>query len=244
MRAMSHYWRITRQDNTVAEALLEKAIQIDPHYGKALGLLANARIFGAHMGWAGMADILARAAREAQAAVEADSEDPWAHHSLAYAHVFERRFDDGLAEFEEALRLNPNFAVSQAFYAVALCYAGRHEEADAAIRRALRLSPRDPLAAIYFGASGYIQYSRGRYEEAIQLARESLRQRPDFVGAHRVLTAAAGMTGDRELAMTALRGLHEAQPSASLAWIARELPMRRAEDREHYLDGLRRAGLT
>ena len=41
----------------------------------------------------------------------------------------------------------------------------------------------------------------------------------------------------------ALRGLHQVQPSVSLEWIARELPMRRAEDREHYLDGFRRAGL-
>jgi len=29
----------------------------------------------------------------------------------------------------------------------------------------------------------------------------------------------------------------------SLAWITNELPMQRAEDREHYLEGLRRAGM-
>jgi hypothetical protein len=40
VRAMSNYWRVTRQDNLVAQALLEKAIAIDPNYGKALGALA------------------------------------------------------------------------------------------------------------------------------------------------------------------------------------------------------------
>ena len=40
MRALSHYWRVTRQDNIVAQALLEKAIAIDPNYGQALGVLA------------------------------------------------------------------------------------------------------------------------------------------------------------------------------------------------------------
>ena len=30
MRALSHYWRVTRQDNLVAQALLEKAISVDP----------------------------------------------------------------------------------------------------------------------------------------------------------------------------------------------------------------------
>jgi TolB-like protein/Tfp pilus assembly protein PilF len=243
MRALSHYWRVTRQDNTVAQALLEKAIEIDPQYGKALGLLATSRIFGAHMGWADMASVMPSATREAQAAVETDSEDAWAHHGLAYSYLFARRFDDAIAEFELALRLNPNFAFSQAFYAVTLCYAGRYEEGDVAIRRALRLSPRDPLAGIYSGLGAYIQFAAGRYDEAIQLARESLRQRSDFVGAHRVLTAAAGMSGDRELASLALQGLRQVQPNISLAWIARELPMKQAEDREHYLDGLRRAGL-
>jgi hypothetical protein len=58
-----------------------------------------------------------------------------------------------------------------------------------------------------------------------------------------VLTAASGMAGDRELAAIALQGLRQAQPEISLEWIARELPMRLAEDREHYLDGMRRAGL-
>ena len=40
MRALSHYWRVTRQDNLVAQALLEKATVIDPGYGQAPGVLA------------------------------------------------------------------------------------------------------------------------------------------------------------------------------------------------------------
>ena len=57
MRALSHYWRVTRQDNVVAQALLEKAIAIDPNYGQALGVLAASHTFSAHMGWADMADV-------------------------------------------------------------------------------------------------------------------------------------------------------------------------------------------
>jgi TolB-like protein/cytochrome c-type biogenesis protein CcmH/NrfG len=243
MRALSHYWRITREDNVAAQALLEKAIAIDPAYGKALGLLATSHISGAHMGWADMANVLPIAERAALAAVEADREDAWAHHGLAYTYLFERRFDDALAEFELALRLNPNFALAHAFYGVTLCYSGRWEDGDAAARRALRLSPRDPLSAIYCGVAAYAQFIGRNYDEAIRLARESLRQRGDFVGAHRVLTAAAGMTGNAVLAATALAGLHRAQPNISLAWITNELPMLRPADQEHYLEGLRRAGL-
>jgi TolB-like protein len=54
MRALSHYWRVTRQDNLVAQALLEKAIAIDPNYGQAFGVLGASHTFSAHMGWADM----------------------------------------------------------------------------------------------------------------------------------------------------------------------------------------------
>jgi TolB-like protein len=243
MRALSHYWRITREDNAAAQGLLEQAVAIDPAYGKALGLFAASHIFGAHMGWADMTATVPVAERAALAAVEADREDAWAHHGLAYTYLFRRRFDDALAEFELALQLNPNFAMAHAFYGVTLCYAGRWQDGDAAARHALRLSPRDPLAAIYSGVAAYARFIGRDYEGAVQMARESMRQRADFVGAHRVLTAAAGMSGDSALSASALEGLRRTQPGISLAWITRELPMLRDEDRAHYLEGLRRAGM-
>ena len=83
MRALSHYWRVTREDNVVAQALLEKAISIDPNYGQALGVLAASYIFCAHMGWTDIAIAAPIAEKAALAAIRADDEDPWAHHALA-----------------------------------------------------------------------------------------------------------------------------------------------------------------
>lgn len=73
MRGLSHYWRLTRQDNMVAQALLEKATAIDPNYGQALGVLAGSHTFGAHMGWSDMAASVLLAERAAMAAIRADS---------------------------------------------------------------------------------------------------------------------------------------------------------------------------
>jgi len=243
MRALSHYWRVTRQDNLVAQALLEKAIAIDPNYGQALGVLAASHTFSAHMGWADVATAIPIAERAAQAAIRADTEDPWAHNALATVHLHSRRFEDALAEFELALRLNPNFSLTQGFYGLALCYCGRWEDGDLAVRRALRRSPRDPFSAVYNGIAAYAQFLGRNYNEAIRLAREAIRQRSDFVGAHRVLTAAAGMAGQDNIARAALRELRRAQPNISLAWIAKDMPIKDNDQREHYLEGFRRAGL-
>jgi TolB-like protein len=243
MRALSHYWRVTRADNIVAQALLEKAIAIDPNYGQALGVLAASHTFSAHMGWADMATTLPVAERAALTAIRADSEDPFAHLALGSVYLYTRRFDDSLAEFELALRLNPNFSLAQGYYGLALAYCGRWEEADVAARRALRLSPRDPFSAVYTGIAAYSQFIGRNYDEAMRLAREAIRARGDFVGAHRVLTAAAGMAGQAEVATAALQELRRAQPNISLAWIASQMPIKQDADREHYLEGFRRAGL-
>jgi TolB-like protein/Tfp pilus assembly protein PilF len=243
MRALSHYWRVTRQDNLVAQALLEKAITIDPNYGQALGVLAASHIFSAHMGWETMAEAVPVAERAALAAIRADSEDAWAHFALASVYLFNRRFEYSLAEFELALELNPNFSPARGYYGVALTYCGRWEEGDRAARHALRLSPRDPFAAIYCGVAAYSQFVGRNFEEAIHLSREALRHRADFVGAHRVLTAAAAAGGFDDVATAALKELRRVQPNISLEWIANEMPFKREEDRVCYLDGFRRAGL-
>jgi TolB-like protein len=244
MRALSHYWRVTRQDNVVAQALLEKATAIDPGYGQAHGLLAATHTFSAHMGWADMAAVAPAVERAAHAAIHADNDDPWAHYALGCTYLFaRRRHDDSLAEFELGLRLNPNFSLVQGYYGLALSYCGRWQEGEVAAQRALRLSPRDPFSAVYFGIVAYTQFLARNYAEAMRLAREGIRQRGDFVGAHRVLTAAAGMDGQCDVAAAALRELRRVQPNISLAWIETHMPIRQPADMAHYLEGFRRAGM-
>jgi len=243
MRALSHFWRVTREDNVVAQALLEKAVAIDPNYSRALGVLATSHCFCVHMGWEDIATVAPIAERAALTAIAADSEDPWAHLAMGCVHLYARRFDDSLAAFETALRLNPSFSIAQSYYSVTLSYCGRWEEGVLAAEHALRLSPRDPFSAVYYGVAAYAQFVGRNYDEAMRLARHGILQINDFVGAHRVLTAAAGMAGRSDIAKAALRELRCIQPNISLAWIAREIPTKHDAEREHYLEGFRLAGL-
>jgi hypothetical protein len=107
----------------------------------------------------------------------------------------------------------------------------------------MRLSPRDPFSAIYSGIAACAEFVGRNYDEAMRLAREAIRQRFDFAGAHRVLTAAAAMAGEIDLPKVALGALRRAQPNISLAWIANQMPSRQDAERQHYLEAFRRAGL-
>src|ERR1700760_4359785 len=200
-------------------------------------------MFGVHLGWVDIATAAPLAERAALAAIQADGEDPWAHTALGSVCFSTRRLDDALAEFELALRLNPNFSIAQGYYALALAYAACWRDSYDAAQRAIRLSPRDPSLAIYHGIAAYAQFIGRNYEEAIERSREAIRHRGDLTGAYRVLTVAAGMAGETEIATAALQELRRAQPNISLAWIANQLPWKLDADREHYLEGFRRAGL-
>jgi TolB-like protein len=242
MRALSHFWRVTRAENLLAQGLLEQAIALDPAYAQAQAVLAVSHTFGARMGWEDVASATTIAERAALAAVRADQDDPWAHLALACAHAYRGRIDSALASFEDALKLNPNFSLAQGFYGLVLSWIGRWRDGAEAARRAMRLSPRDPLSAIYCGIAAYAAFVERDYAEAIALARRGIRARGDFAGGWRVLVAAAGMAGEIELARDTLRDLRRAQPNVSLAWVVSELPLPR-DEREHFLEGLRRAGL-
>jgi hypothetical protein len=246
MRGMSHFWRVTRQDNTVAQALLEKAIRHRSALRQGAGAARHQPNLRCPL-WAGPT-WQARCRwppREALAAVEADSEDAWAHHGLAIptcsrgASTMRSPSSSWRCASIRILRSR------RPFYAVTLCYAGRYEERrrrDPPGRCGSARAIRVPRSTSVLGA--YIQFAARRYDEAIQLARESLRQRGDFVGAHRVLTAAAGMAGDTELAAIALQGLRQGCSRIS-RWNGSRANcrMNRSRDREHYLDGLAPRGI-
>lgn len=243
MQALSHYWRITPQDHAAAQKLLERAIAIDPDYGQALAVLAASHMFGVHLGWAELATTAPIAESAALAAMRCDHENAWAHAALGSVCFSTSRLADALSEFEQALALNPNFSLAQGYYALALSYAGRPGDSFEAAQKAIRLSPRDPSLAIYYGIAGYARFTERQYDEAVALAREAIRHRGDLTGAYRVLAVSAGMTGDSALADMALGELRRTQPNISLDWIATQLPWANDADREHYLEGFRRAGL-
>ena len=207
MRALSYYWRVTRQDHAIAQDLLKKAIAIEPNYGQALGVLAASYTFGAHMGWVELEDVAPEAERTALAAIRADSEDAWAHYALGAVYLITRRFDDSLAEFELALRLNPNFSQAQNYYAAALGFCGRWEEAD---RRGPPRDPPEPARSVLWRsltarlASPSISDATTRRRSGWRASRFVFAA--IIAGAHRVLTAAAGMSGDSEAAAAALAG--------------------------------------
>jgi adenylate cyclase len=81
----------------------------------------------------------------AQRAVGIDDALPLTHMVLGVAYLWQKQYEQAIAEGERATTLGPNYADRYAWLGHILYRAGQLEEALAAAEKALRLNPHDPF---------------------------------------------------------------------------------------------------
>ena len=242
MRALAHYGRMTTRESETAIDILRQAVRQYPDYGPAHSLLAFALLVSGHVGWIPDSDDYHFAAELAHRAARLDNEDPWARLALGYLAFSDRQTEEAVRQYTQALELNPNFAIAYGYLGWALVFDGQSEEAVRYFQQALRMSPHDPLKAFFYSGTCVAHYYAQRYEEAIEWGRKTIRERPDFTAAQRILCASLAMAGKTEETVKAMARLREIQPNLSIAWIEQHVPYT-ARAMPHFLDGMRKAGL-
>ena len=240
--ALSLIMKMSKDDNAKARELLSRAIAIDPSYARAYSLLAFAGSLAYSWGWEPSEAGLARAWEIGQRAVRLDVDDPWAHLALGHLQRQRRELQEAVAEFQNALALNPNFAFAHTHLGLALCFLGRSEDALREIDTAERLSPRDLQAGLNSIARAIACFIDRRYREGIDFARKAVRQNPDTAGAHHMVVVNCALAGEVEAAGAALQILKRLEPGLSLETLDMAIYVR-DEDRRRYFEAFRLAGL-
>jgi TolB-like protein len=242
-RALTHFWRLTREDCAAAVEPLKRAVETYPDYAPARGLLAFCQVFSTHMGWIDRGQGLLPGRQHAIRAIALDDRHPWGHIALAYGAMMERRTEEAIAAFRRAVSLNPNSAAAHSHLSRGYAFAGRDQEAIEHGEDAIRLSPLDPEMALFLGAIAVAHFAAGRYGEAIDRSLEAQRLRPGFQGSRRLLCASLAHAGRVDEARSLLPTIRSEQPQLSLAWIRANVPYQTPDLMERFLDGFRRAGL-
>jgi tetratricopeptide (TPR) repeat protein len=103
------------------------------------------------------------------------------HHNLGFVYYEMERLDDAEKEFEQALRLNPRYALS--LYNLGLVYyrKGSMDEAIRYYQKAIGLDSKSPD---FFYNLGIAYYQKGLYEKAIQVYQKVLELNPDYENGH------------------------------------------------------------
>jgi tetratricopeptide (TPR) repeat protein len=103
------------------------------------------------------------------------------HNNLGNWLRSEGRYDEGMAQLEEALRLSPGFADAHANLGNAYFQKGRIEDALAQYKAALKINPDFANAHYNFGI---VLNQQGRWPEAIEHFQRAVEIEPGFAEAH------------------------------------------------------------
>jgi adenylate cyclase len=156
LQGMSSVYRATKHSYGDAQRLFYEAIELDPNFASAYGMAAWCYAWRKMNGW--MADRAmesAEAARLALQAVQLGKEDAIALSMGGFAlALVVGEVEDGAAFIDQALILNPNLATGWLLSGWVNTWLGEHEVTIDRAKRAIRLSPLDPLTSLAYTIIG------------------------------------------------------------------------------------------
>ena len=172
---------------------------------------------------------------------------PRAHMLLGAVQIRTSRAARGIAECRQALALDRNLADAHGFIGLGKHALGRSEEVEGHIQEALRLSPRDTRAFLWFMFVGMAKLHTNTGLEALDWLRRGIEANPNHALSHFHSAGALAMMGDLKEARSSAEAGLALDPSFTIrryrinvfqfdnpAWLAR---------RERFYEGMRMAGV-
>jgi adenylate cyclase len=242
------YNTTTPDDNIRACSMFEKATTLDPNFATAYALLAQTYLRDWVTFWEYLPETSYQRAWEyARISVELDDTDSVTHSSLGFVNLFNGNHDQAFYHLNRALELNPGDIDALIFISRCEMLSGNPERAIERINEANRYNP--------FGKYNWslvpVYYAMQRYDEAKSVM--SAIQNPAslmIIWMAAVYAQAGDIEKASELATRfvatveqKLGALGVETPPSWLGFIDERWPFKHSTDREHFLEGLRKAGI-
>ncbi|OGQ01014.1 MAG: hypothetical protein A2Z40_03925 [Deltaproteobacteria bacterium RBG_19FT_COMBO_60_16] len=230
-----------RESIALARRMAEEAIALDPRYADAYALLGATYHQEVFLGTSRPKESIAKAIELTMKALAMNGSLADARGRLGVLYSWSGRYDEGIAEAERGVELDPNSATANFFLSNVLRYAGRSKEAIPVIRKALRLEPIAPdvfvqnLALVYFQA--------GDCKEAVATCEKGLRREPDNLNSHAIRAAVYGYCGREAEARIEAAEVLRINPKFTVESYTRILPYKYQSNKDLTIQGLRKAGL-
>ncbi|UCE52778.1 MAG: adenylate/guanylate cyclase domain-containing protein [Desulfobacterales bacterium] len=248
--ALEYYYRgwealfgSTKDDIKEAQRMFEETMRLEPGSSFGYAMAAWAHWWSVDQGLSeDIALSLERAIELARKAEELEDFTGLSHLVMAQIHLFKREHNKALEAVQEAVLARPSCDLSYIAKANILTYLSRPTEAIDLAKFAIRLAPVYPpffqktLAAAYYGS--------GRYEEAIESAREVLTSDRNNLDAFLILAAANAALNRQEEAFKAATEVKRIKPDFSIKRYVETQPYKDPKMLEQIASMLQRAGLN
>jgi adenylate cyclase len=242
LKGREHFLAGTPEDYVKAVGYYEKAVELDPDFSPAHAGLASvyttilSRNLTKELGWP---DARSRVQKHLQMAMK--NPTPNAHYAVGKTRLYQRRYDEAIAEAERVIALDPNFPDGYYLMGLIFTFAGRSAEAIDYFKRAMRLDPQYPGGCLYY--LGLAQYCLEQYEEAATSVERSQKLNPGYGPWPLAITYA--QLGRGQEAADILAKYFEKR-GWLLALIENTFPywpFKEQKDLDHWAEGLRKSGL-
>ena len=234
----------TKENNHRARQAYQRAVELDPTCATAYAGLAHSHAIDGLFGYREAFErSLDHALSYAVKGVALDNINSKAEWVLGHVLAVRREFEHANPHFDRALELNPLDADAHVMKGMYLAQAGSSEESIACYKTAIRLNPFYP--GWYFWNLGRAYYATKRYRQALMPMKAFADRWPAFKRPQMNLAATYAQLGQIEEAQCVVDRILACAPDASLGQEHASLSRlyEDSRDLEHWLEGLRKAGL-
>jgi tetratricopeptide (TPR) repeat protein len=202
LQGLFFFNKLTEGDFQKAIEYAQQAVQIDPDYAAAYGLLAVSYWACSQNAYGSLPDAEAAGKTRVAAKRALAIDDTLSEAHVALGAVLQYHDWDWAGaeqELKRAIELNPNSGLAQGQYAWYLAFMGRQDESIREAKRAVQLDLFSPFAISTLSS---IYYYGRQYDKALEQARKCIERFPDNLVANQWLTLILEANGmyDQEVA--------------------------------------------
>lgn len=205
-----------RREIEMAQALLQRAVNRDPHFARAIGARGYTIWRQYFAGWAGHSQALLDAFHDVDAALEVDPGSVVAHMTFIRAcwdmGWHERALEAGRAIYER----NPESLDATVAFARALTNAGLAQYALPLVASVLEVDPTHPAAV---KLNVWCHLTVGDHAGTLELSREYLARNPTDANTRWAVALAAGNLPEGEDAIAIAEDGLKADPEDATLWV-------------------------
>ena len=239
LQGQQKIFKYNQEQNLQARKMYEAALNNESDYSRAMAALSRTHNLDWRYSWTESPELsLEKAFELAQDSVLTDPGDARGYGELGFVNLYRKDHDACLSAFETALLRNPNDTDIMSNMADALAHCGRSEEAIALLSKSLLLNPFYPDQYLWYLGGAY--FNLKQYENAVK----TLKRMNSPTEGRRLLAACYAYMGKKEEARFQASKVLEAYPNFNLDYWENVQPDVNPEDTEHFVNGLRLAGLT
>ena len=243
IRGNALYTSISKEANTLAREMFQKAIELDPGFATAYGAIALTYVDDYRRKWGDNPDAAVdRAFEFSNRAIAIDKNAAVAHVVQAYAFLYGRKQPHkAINSAKQAIKLHPNYADAYAIIGSAYSFIDRSVDAIRINHHAMRLNPTSSY--IYFSNLGRDHYFLKQYKKAIDNLENAIFRNENYLNAHIYLAATYASLNQLDDANWEVDKILILDPDFSLDYWASTQPYQSSHRLQRMVTDLHKAGL-